>query len=583
MEMIRGKVLTQAGRLRKSGAVLLLSSKIPKVRQAHFLRVPIDSKGRFKAKVFTDREYSLWSFFKDREGRIFSSRLQEKIRGGMHTLLREVHQRKSKRLRLLGLPAWGKPKELRLLWKLGSGFEIQREVDKTGDVEIPDFLPFKNGAASFVLKEKGGTELFPGKAYSGGFKGENATYLFSCPKPVRRHFLIVDGRPGKVRDGLSPVEGARLFFHMDEGHWLRGPRSDQDGRVSLKVPKLGGLYTFLFFSVSKKGFGRGHARIGAGQVCVGGKEVKEPQDPLLLPLVEEKGRAAQFFGIHGKGLPGVRLMAKPVVLVTGERGKDNTTMKDRCILGKSDPEGSCRLPGVSSRVSYLQYSFILPSSAWDEVLPKGFSYHLPRGPFRSEFRSYPGSANKVFGLDLSQFHLLPYQVERADGSPLPFAKLQFLADSRHIPLQFQADRRGRGSLLLGNMEGTLIAYGPDDEYYLQEIHTSSQRGGDVLAPKTLRLTPVTTFVSGLVVDAKERPLSGVEISIRSSMRGPLPGARGQLKLNQHFLKGRTDSKGRFRIPYLPHSSLQFVLEFHLGDRSTRLSVDHPMDDVLVKL
>ncbi len=577
---LHGRVLTQQGAPRGSGEVFFFSPAIPKLRKAQLLRVPLDSKGHFTAALLPRRLYLCWSVSKDGSGRIFLSGQKHEVQAGMHLVLKEVYVRKSKRLRLRGLHPWAHPRDLSLVWKLGEGQEFVTQVDKHGNGSIPDLLPFSRGAATFVVQKKSGLQLFAVKVSVLGLRGKSPFYQFPCPKPELRSFTVVDGRPGKNQ---TPVSGARVFFRMDEERWLRGPLSDEKGEVHLQVPALGGLYSYLFFSASKVGFGRGYARISQEGVCAGGEELRDAKSPLLLPLLEEAGRAAKFLGFDGKGLPGVLMVGDPTVLVKGARWGNNETMEDRPLMGWSDTHGQLRLRGLSTLVNYLQYRFFLPKGVWEKVLPPGYSFPPPFGLFCSVGSSFPGSPNRVFGLNLRKYQILPFTIEGADGSPIPFAKLQFLGSQNPIPMQFLADRKGRGSAFLGKTGGALIAFGPDQEYFFQTLGPSSEEGGRMLEPRVLRMKPVTTFVTGKVQNARGKGLPGVHISIRSSSRGPLPEAWGFLKLNEFFLHGVTDAQGRFKLPFLPHPGLIFRLEFTLGDRSARLKVDSALRDVVIQL
>ncbi|HHI80277.1 MAG TPA: hypothetical protein ENK02_09870, partial [Planctomycetes bacterium] len=494
---IRGRVLTNKGKPRLSGEVFFFSPGIPKMREAFFLRVPIGSKGRFRAQVPYGRSFVCWSVFKDEEGRIHLSGSKHGIHPGMHPVLRERYVRQDKPLRLGGFRPWGSPQQLRLVWKLGEGKELITPIDKLGYSRIPEPLPFWEGVAHFVVQEKAGPQLFAGRVFLRGLRGENSYYGYPCPKPELRSFWVVDGRPGKNR---MPVSGARIFFHMDEEGWLRGPLSDPRGEVQMTVPSLRGAYSFLYLSVSKPGFGRGYARMSLKGFCAGGKELRDPKAPLQIPLPAEGGRKAKFFGFAGKGLPGVLMLATPTVLVKGERWGNNETMKDRPMVGWSDARGELRLEGLSSLVNRLQFRFFLPEDVWEKALPRGYAFPLPRGVFRSEDVFFPGEPHWVFGLNLKNCDLQPFTLEAADGAPASFAKVLFLR-SGQFPMQFQADRRGRGTLLLGKEGGVLLARGEGDEYFFQRWDPSGG-GMRVLEPRVLQMKTVRTFVAGRVVDAE---------------------------------------------------------------------------------
>ncbi len=588
---IRGLVQTETGEPRVGAEVFLVSPEIPLFQAREVLHAKTDKRGRFRIGVRGGKTYWAWSSFKGDKGLFRLSALRREASPGQILILKEVERRFPQRLRLQGFEAWGKAEELRVHWDLhpSLGFREEVPVDAKGEVDIPSTFPMGGRGVHFVLRGKEGVDLFEGwlprrgapegggaKGGLGG-RGESRTQprVFSCPEPrllslrVRTKAKTPKGEAGK---GAKALGGTQVYFRIGFlGIWCRGPRSDASGRIRLQVPKDAHGITPLTLSLVRPGFQSSNLLIWQGKSYVNGRALPSEPDPSKrvydLELFKDRPFPCKLLDPRGEGWKGGVLRLRTYLRVF--KSKDSIMrIPGRSFSLRLGKDGSTLLPSLPHNLLRLQAEAFLSMQGLRFFLPE--ESIAPPQPLLKLYWDAMERGERKLGGDLRNYRLYPFVVRGPDGGLASFPWLRFEQKPDEV-LHHRGDRLGRFSLLLPKTKATFAGFVPEKGYFF-EAHADFSWSKDFVAPqREILLRQPRTQLRGVVTDSSGKPLKDVRVSLVGwSQLDENPRASAVHEILSGLLRGKTNQKGEFSVPYLEAPGLILKVGFGLPGRKKKV-------------
>ncbi len=613
---VRG-VVQQPGHQPRVGAEVLL---VPAgLRNAPVLRVRSGKRGRFRISVQPGIPYLVWSHSKDAKGWSFFSELHPRVLGGMGLVLRERCRRPSLLMRLKGLEAWGDPKGLQVQWFLDPSwrFRLRTKIDSRGICTIPDPCPsLEDGALLhwvyrkrllFVVKDRQGRGLFVGKLsllpflqdlpVEAGNSKENAAPMVlehSCPRP---QVLLLRGRRKGKRISMEGckvlmLQGKHLvvkdFPLLEIGPWvpLRTAKTDEGLQIRIPSPKSNGV----FLLVKRPGLASQLLSFPGTKLQVNGEKWKGAwKKGVDLDWAPGLPFTFRFFDFKGKGVPGVQLFFRNTYSAFGP----SSNLGVLPLMGPtgtalSSSNGSLEFKNFSSSLHSFAPYFCFPPAHYSQILPKGFAYPLPLNPIPLRWWDASMDSPKRWKVGFKDFHLLPFVLLGPDGAPVPFPRVGWVGKTGGT-LICDGDRRGRGSLIFSSLPSCFFGFSPGVGWFHQHFEDQedfSETSNFVLPEKRITLRPFDGFFRGKVLGPKGKPVPWVSFCIETMASSLLQvdsyddGAL--LQMNFELLRGRTDAKGRFSIPFI-RSTGNPIIGFQKGLLQGRVELKNPEEEQVILL
>ncbi|HHI79727.1 MAG TPA: hypothetical protein ENK02_07080 [Planctomycetes bacterium] len=477
-----------------------------------------------------------------------------------------------------GIQAWGEPGELRLVWDLdGTGvYTREMPISGSGLAKIPPSFPLFLDRRLFWVREAGGRKLFAAALFwekgrdgvlrpeKGSLGVEGSGLLrFSCPKPRSLSVFVRTKVVGK------PLSGARisLFLPYARLSWVEGGVTDSKGMAHLIVPAFQGDSPVALL-VRKKGFSA-EVAYEDGKGAYLGKEGREPEPrgfvkEWTFSLEKAEPLAGKVLGWKAEE-EGLGLVRLELSFGMGGYPRGGLELVGPEQFARVHPSGEFRFPGIPKNISHWRASLFLTPKAWQRMLGKSNPREapLPMLVLMTSWKSKLTTRGGFCTFDLKHLRLVPFQILGEDGGPLPFPRVHWrMRGTGPRSLTLFGDHLGRGLLSFSDRvhrEGDLYGTHQGRWYWMQKVGPFA-KAGKVLPPKEIQVRPIRGVVAGTIVDKDGDPVAGVKIRLGSwGPVGPDPEKLLLLEMNKDLVQGRSDKKGRFRIPFIPMGPVSFSL------------------------
>ena len=600
---LRGVVQTQDKKPRVGADVFFISPSIPFLQKAEVLHIKSGKRGHFRISLSRRRSYFAWSSYQSSEGKIFSSQLAKDVQAGKLLILKEGKGRGSRKVFLQGLKAWGRSEMMEVNLGLNGKklWDRWERVTSHSVVLFPDAFPQSARGYSFLLRKVGGRVLFGGtilfrkgkqneslwRILPKGWAKRELQKRFLCPKPRLLRIYIQE------KISKRPIPGAAVFFCQDEGPFYWMGQSDEKGRATLKAPMFSSTLKSLTLKVVKNGFSGSDAVLTNKSISMLGNfhllKRAHPLEDLKFDLKKDHPLKGKVLGLDGKGLAGCVLKWRSSLYEPNEHNPIWYSVESTGFV-QSDSNGEFQIQSIPPNLVHLRVSLFLSSKSWKILVGDQFPCPHTNVPIQSLHLNFLKNKHPHLHFDFRHFRILPFRVLSSDGEPVSFPCIYWVNGSHRLTakpmVESRGGRRGKGSFLLPR-DIPVVIFGahPDQGYFWAKVPAAEKGDGFILPEKVVRLKPVTTFLSGQVVDSRGLPLGGVRIQEFgwSWSLGWDSRTLAAYGLNHIFLKGETNKNGRFKIPFMPNPQLSTTLRFSLGKRSNTLKVFNARDDLFVEL
>lgn len=596
------------GRPWPGATVHLLSRTVPSTEGAGGVDevvVRSDARGRFRANVLTGRPYTVWARGEPREGRYPVTNVVENVFPSVPVVLRGKSLVPVLRLAVLGLDAWreGGPLRCRLVAETANVVVRELALDEHG-VGVAPPLPLDT-----VVLEVLGAGDFPVAIRKLTLAGEpGSTVSVSVPHPIEIGFLARDVATEK---GLA---GATLHRQV-RGRLLPLGRTEQDGYARLTVPA--DLLTppvVRELIVRRSGFGPGGVRRGPERKRNGSWPPIRGRAKVDVYTHLAAGKDARARFLLGPDRPAAAL---PLLIAGWGTHFEEQSRRFSCTYNDvlhTDEQGRVTIPGAFATYPVVVHAVLterhvaaLPESWRQRLHPVVYHVLLPDGSARERT------------IDLLQLCPVDVAVTAADGAPAAHAVVTvMLAGAGHTSFlpndrrEVVADRAGRLRVLLPPGDERALSLRHGDSWTVGRLTVRRVAGDERPAQLRVRLRE-PRFVAGRVVDARDRPIAGVNLRIYpyyigklsfpeeepapddTTWKGRNAAVLGALRDPRWFYafasrmglnrQVRTDAQGRFRF-VVPAAPMTYRIYGTHGRHRIDLQIqveDGPLPDLRVEV
>lgn len=599
-----------------------------------YVRCKSDERGRFRAQLISGREYSAWAIGTGDDAHE-ASRVAEGVYAGMPLRLeQDPFPRPATRLRLRAAKEYGERLDkfrLRLVAPMRNQWTVEVPVlgrecmvpTLPGRIAIAEVLdeqrrPILVHRFLLTLDEAYGDFGATKKAWSDKFaeamareqslsmirSGRVRNFPLQILAPVRKRVRVVTTEDSK------PVPGARISGRVQYSTssvrwdydttrrvtWVELGVTGEDGSAVIDIPDAVLRTTYwndIVLNAQKDGF-------AATQIIVNDIARESPVSRLASILkqgedeVDEEAKADTTLEFRVAPAPPLTLrlraadgslssVANRVLrLIATKNMSENddevwslTTLQHRL---ETDTEGRFTIPGILP-----ERQFVL-QMAVDAALLGDLAITDAPAPMPTALLFIKdGSELESRDIEFASLRCIDLELTRPDGSPASGARAVLLPawterlwdlDGTELTLSSLADRRGRVRFVVGASPCELVLLDEESKSFAHlEVPAAGAQRAQRIARAVL-LQPMQEY-SGVVLDAKNRPVAGARLDLQCQTQGIENTALEAFVSDTVQANSESDSAGRFAFHVLPIQLRELEIEAKTPDdrHKARLEFD----------